>query len=132
MEQDITFHATAGKYFYGDSGYELESRFWFGDSYIAVFYENTDAQIAGVGINIPLTPRKDMKVTPFGQLKGRDNWRLGLSTQVGERNVLVFNQAYAPSSQITLDKTMYKRGRLTSSYIYSNLARMKEAYESYK
>ena len=132
VEQDITFHATAGKYFYGDSGYELESRFWFGDSYIAVFYENTDAQIAGVGINIPLTPRKDMKVTPFGQLKGRDNWRLGLSTQVGERNVLVFNQAYAPSSQITLDKTMYKRGRLTSSYIYSNLARMKEAYESYK
>lgn len=132
VEQDITFHATAGKYFYGDSGYQLESRFWFGDSYIAVYYENTDAQIAGVAINIPLTPRKDMKVTPFGQLKGRDNWRLGLSTQIGERNVLVFNQAYAPSSQITLDKTMYKRGRLTSSYIYSNLARMKEAYESYK
>ena len=97
-----------------------------------MFYENTDAQKAGVALNIPLTPRKDMKVTPFGQLKGRDNWRIGLGTQVGKRNFLVFNQAYAPSSQITLDKTMYKRGRLTSSYIYSNLARMKEAYESYK
>ena len=132
VERDITLHATAGQYFYGDSGYQLESRFWFGDSYVAVYYENTDAQKAGVAINIPLTPRKDMKVTPFGQLKGRDNWRIGLSTQIGKLNTLVFNQAYAPSSQITLDKTMYKRGRLTSSYIYSNLARMKEAYESYK
>ncbi|MCZ4253778.1 YjbH domain-containing protein [Pseudoalteromonas shioyasakiensis] len=132
VEQDITLHATAGKYFYGDSGVKLESRFWFGDSYIAVFYENTDAQKAGVGLSIPLTPRKDMKVTPFGQLKGRDIWRVGLSTQIGEFNRLVFNQGYAPSTQVSLDNTMFKRGRLTSSYIYSNLARMKEAYESYK
>lgn len=132
VEQDITFHATAGKYFYGDSGVKLESRFWFGDSYIAVFYENTDAQKAGVGLSIPLTPRKDMKVTPFGQLKGRDIWRIGLSTQIGTYNTLVFNQGYAPSTQVSLDNTMFKRGRLSSSYIYSNLARMKEAYESYK
>ena len=132
VEQDITFHATAGKYFYGDSGVKLESRFWFGDSYIAVFYEDTDAQKAGVGLSIPLTPRKDMKVTPFGQLKGRDIWRIGLSTQIGEVNRLVFNQGYAPSTQVSLDNTMFKRGRLTSSYIYSNLARMKDAYESYK
>ncbi|KTG22356.1 hypothetical protein AUR67_03780 [Pseudoalteromonas sp. XI10] len=132
VEQDITLHATAGKYFYGDSGVKLESRFWFGDSYIAVFYENTDAQKAGVGLSIPLTPRKDMKVTPFGQLKGRDIWRIGLSTQIGTYNTLVFNQGYAPSTQVSLDNTMFKRGRLTSSYIYSNLARMKEAYESYK
>ena len=132
VEQDITLHATAGNYFYGDSGVKLESRFWFGDTYVAVYYEDTDAQKAGVAINIPLTPRKDMKVSPFGQLKGREYWRVGLGTQIGQLNTLVFNQAYTPSSQVTLEHTMFKRGRLNSSYIYSNLARMKEAYESYK
>lgn len=132
VEQDITFHATAGKYFYGDSGYQLESRFWFGDSYVAISYQDSDAQVAGVAINIPLTPRKDMKVSPIGQLKGSANWRTGMQSQVGTKNVLVFNQGYAPITEINLDRTILKRGRLSSSYIYSNLARMKEAYESYK
>ena len=132
VEQDITFHATAGKYFYGDSGYQLESRFWFGDSYVAISYQDSDAQVAGVAINIHLTPRKDMKVSPIGQLKGSAKWRTGMQSQVGTKNVLVFNQGYAPITEINLDRTILKRGRLSSSYIYSNLARMKEAYESYK
>ena len=132
VEQDVTLHATAGNYFYGDSGVKLESRFWFGDAYIGVFYQNTDSQKAGVALNIPLTPRKDMHVTSFGQLKGKEDWRVSLGTQIGDRNFLVFNQAYAPSTAITLDNTLFKKGRLTSSYLYGNLARMKEAYESYK
>ena len=132
IEQDVTLHATAGNYFYGDSGVKLESRFWFGDAYIGIFYQNTDTQKAGVALNIPLTPRKDMHVTSFGQLKGKEDWRVSLGTRIGESNVLVFNQGYAPSTAITLDNTLFKKGRLTSSYLYGNLARMKEAYESYK
>merc|ERR1712098_924886 len=118
-----------GNYFYGDSGYKLESRFWYGDSYVGIFYQETDLQKVGVAINIPLTPRKDMNVTRFGQLKGKSAWRTSVSTRVGnDVNTLVFNEGYAPTSSITLDNTVFNKGRLNSSYIYSNLARMKEAY----
>ena len=133
VEQDITLHASGGNYFYGDSGYKLESRFWYGDSYVGIFYQETDSQKVGVAINIPLTPRKDMNVTRFGQLKGKSAWRTSVSTRVGnDINTLIFNEGYAPTSSITLDNTVFNKGRLNSSYIYSNLARMKEAYESYK
>ncbi|MEI8605404.1 YjbH domain-containing protein [Pseudoalteromonas sp. B160] len=44
VEQDITLHAQAGDFWYEDSGYKLESRFWFGDSYLAVFFEDSSAQ----------------------------------------------------------------------------------------
>ena len=133
VEHDITLHATGGNYFYEDSGYKLESRFWFGDSYVGVYYQDTESQKIGVAISIPLTPRKDMNVTRYGQLKGQAAWRTSVGTRIGnDVNTLVFNEAYAPTSSITLDNTVFNKGRLNASYIYNNLARMKEAYESYK
>lgn len=133
VEQDITFHARAGDFWYEDSGYKLESRFWFGDSYLAVFYEDSSAQKAGAAISIPLTPRKDMSVTRFGQVKGNEAYRHSIGTQVGKsHNRLVFNQLYAPSSIVGLDKTFFNQGRLSSDYVYKHLPRLKEAYLKYQ
>lgn len=133
VEHDITFHARAGDFWYEDSGYKLESRFWFGDSYLAVFFEDSRAQKAGAAISIPLTPRKDMSITRFGQAKGTEAYRHSISTQVGKsHNRLVFNQLYAPSSIVGLDKTFFNQGRLSSDYVYKHLPRLKEAFLKYQ
>lgn len=133
VEQNMTLHAQVGNYFYGDSGVKLESRFWFGDSYIGLFYENTDAQKAGASISIPLTPRKDMAVTRYGQVTGTSEYRHSISSQIGEsHNRLVFNQGYTPGTAVNLDNLLLNQGRASSDYIYANLARLKEVYLTYR
>lgn len=133
VEQNITLHAQAGDFWYEDSGYKLESRFWFGDSYLAVFFEDSSAQRAGAAISIPLSPRKDMSVTRFGQVKGNEAYRHSIGTQVGKsHNQLVFSQLYAPSTAVGLDKTFFNQGRLSSDYVYKHLPRLKEVYLKYR
>lgn len=133
VEQDITLHAQAGNYWYEDSGYKLESRFWFGDSYLAVYYEDTNTTKAGLAFSIPLSPRKDMKAYKFGQIKGTESYRHTASTEIGEStNRLVFSQGFIPGSAISTYRTFLNQGRMSSDYVYQNLARLKEAYLTYR
>ncbi len=133
VEQNITLHATAGEFWSEDTGARVESRFWFGDSYISLFYEDTSVRKAGVAFSIPLSPQKDMNVTRYGQVRGTEAWRHTASTQVGEsHNRLVFNQGFTPKTAITLDRTFLNQGRMSSDYIYANLLRLKEVYIKYK
>jgi hypothetical protein len=133
LEQDITLHATAGNFWYEDSGARVESRFWFGDSYLAIYAEDTRVQKVGIAFSIPLSPRKDMTVSKYGQVKGTSAWRYGISTQVGEsHNRLVFNQAYVPSKSVNLDSMLFNQGRISTQYVYSNLTRLKEVYNKYR
>ena len=132
LEQDITLHATAGNFWYEDSGARVESRFWF-DSYLAIYAEDTRVQKVGIAFSIPLSPRKDMAVSKYGQVKGTSAWRYGISTQVGEsHNRLVFNQAYVPSKSVNLDRMLFNQGRISTQYVYSNLTRLKEVYNKYR
>lgn len=133
VEQDITLHATAGEFWSEDTGAKIESRFWFGDSYLSIFLEDTAVRKVGLAFSIPLTPRKDMNVTRFGQVKGNEAWRHTASTQIGQsHNQLVFNQGYIPTTAISLDKTFLNQGRMSSDYIYGNLSRLKDVYIKYK
>ncbi|MBH0029179.1 YjbH domain-containing protein [Pseudoalteromonas sp. SWN29] len=133
VEKNITLHATAGEFWSEDTGAKVESRFWFGDSYLSLFLEDTAVRKVGIAFSIPLTPRKDMNVTRFGQVKGAEAWRHTASTQIGEsHNQLVFNQGYTPSTAISLDKTFLNQGRMSSDYIYGNLSRLKDVYIKYK
>ena len=132
-EQDITLHARMGKYWQEDQGVKVESRFWFGDSYISIFAADTEAQQVGIAFSIPLSPRKDMSVTPYGQIRGVEAWRHSVSTRVGEsQNYLVGKQAYKPYTRISMNKTFLNQGRNSSSYVYANLARLREAYMTFK
>lgn len=133
VEQDITLHATAGEFWSEDSGAKVESRFWFGDSYLSVYFEDTAVRKVGIAFSIPLTPQKDMNVSRYGQIKGAEAWRHTVSTQIGQsHNNLVFNQAYTPETSISLDKTFLNQGRMSSDYLYANLARLKNVYLKYK
>lgn len=132
-EKNVSFHATAGKFWEEDKGYKLESRFWFGDSYVSLFMSDTEVQQAGIAFSIPLTPRKDMKVTKYGQVTGNKAWRHKVSTRIGEsHNQLLNKAAYVTDTAINLNRTFFNQGRLSSSYVNSNMARLKEAYLSYK
>jgi len=133
VEQDITLHATAGEFWSADTGAKVESRFWFGDSYLSIFLEDTAVRKVGIAFSIPLTPQKDMNVTRYGQIKGNEAWRHTASTQIGQsHNQLVFNQGYTPATAISLDKTFLNQGRMSSDYIYANLSRLKGVYIKYK
>ncbi|TLX45085.1 hypothetical protein C1E24_20820 [Pseudoalteromonas phenolica] len=132
-EQDITLHASMGKFWALDEGVKVESRFWFGDSYIAIYAADTAAQQVGIAFSIPLSPRKDMSVTPYGQIKGNEAWRHGVTTRVGEsHNALVRGQASKMYTRVNMERTFLNQGRNSSSYVYANLARLREAYLTYK
>ncbi|WP_125717078.1 YjbH domain-containing protein [Pseudoalteromonas rubra] len=133
VEQDISFHLSGGEFWQRDKGMKVETKFWFGDSYVSVYAYDTDVQVAGISFSIPLTPRKDMAVSEYGQVKGNQAWRHGVSTRIGEgTNALVYKKGYTPETSVSLDRTYFNQGRLSGSYVYANLARLREAYLTFK
>ncbi|CCQ10267.1 hypothetical protein PALB_11320 [Pseudoalteromonas luteoviolacea B = ATCC 29581] len=132
-DYDISLSAKAGKFFYGDTGFKLETKFWFGDTALDVFYQNTDIQMVGFGINIPLTPRTDYRATPFGQVTGNKNWRHQIRTRVGnDANYLNFGAAIEPKTSHSIERTYFNQDRLSASYVLNHLARLKEVYTVYQ
>ncbi|KZW98816.1 hypothetical protein JL49_20705 [Pseudoalteromonas luteoviolacea] len=132
-EKDISFHVTGGKFWRKDSGFKVETRFWFGDSYVALYGEETNVQVAGVALSIPLSKRKSMNMSRFGQVKGNHAWRHQVGTRVGsDSNYLVYQQAYIPKTDISLSRSFFNQGRSSVDYIYTNLTRLREAYLTYK
>ncbi|MFC3033129.1 YjbH domain-containing protein [Pseudoalteromonas fenneropenaei] len=132
-DHDVTLSAKAGKFLYGDTGFKLEGKFWFGDAAVDIFYQNTDVQMVGIGFNIPLTPRKDYAVTQFGQLSGNKNWRHQVRTRIGETsNNLSFNTAILPQTSQSIERTYLNQDRLSVGYIQNHLERLKEAYSTFK
>ncbi|BDF93278.1 YjbH domain-containing protein [Pseudoalteromonas sp. KAN5] len=131
-EKDVSFHVTGGEFWNDDSGYLLETKFWFGDANIALSYSDTNIEKVGISFTIPLTARKDMNAGNW-QVKGAKSWTHGVKTRIGEsHNALDFNSAFIPISSIDLDKSFLNQDRMSSSYVYAHLARLKEAYETYK
>ncbi|WP_462173374.1 YjbH domain-containing protein [Pseudoalteromonas xiamenensis] len=132
-DYDITLSAKAGKFFYGDTGFKLESKFWFGDTAIDLFYQNTDVQMVGIGLNIPLTPRKDYGVTEFGQLTGNKNWRHQIRSRIGDsHNELSFGTAIQIQTNQSIERAYFNQDRLSSGYILNHAERLKEAYTTFK
>ncbi|MGS0534755.1 YjbH domain-containing protein [Pseudoalteromonas sp. SaAl2] len=131
-EKDVSFHVTGGRFWNDDSGYKLEAKFWFGDANLSLIYSNTDVQKVGLGFSIPLAPRKDMTAGNW-QIKGDNSWSQTVSTVVGnDVNLINTASATTPASSIDLDKTFLNQDRMSSSYVYAHLARLKEAFETYK
>lgn len=131
-EKDVSFHITAGQFWNEDNGYKLETKFWFGDANIALTYSNTTIEKVGIGFSIPLTPRKDMDAGNW-QIKGTNSWNHSVQTRIGEsHNQLDFGSATTPRSSISIDQNFLNQDRMSSSYVYAHLARLKEAFETYK
>ncbi|OUS31448.1 hypothetical protein A9Q99_02435 [Gammaproteobacteria bacterium 45_16_T64] len=129
---DTSTEVTGGKFWNGDKGVRLESKFWFEDNAISLVYKNTDAEFIAITWNLPLTPRKDFN-SRWGQIKGKPDWTYGIQTMINnDSNDLAFGPGVIPKMQFETENTYLNRDRLSPSYLYKNLTRLREAYLRYK
>ncbi|MBB1416522.1 MULTISPECIES: YjbH domain-containing protein [Pseudoalteromonas] len=131
-EKDVSFHISGGQFWNEDTGYKLETKFWFGDANITVMYSDTDVEKVGIGFSIPLSPRKDMDAGNW-QVTGTKSWTHSVNTIINQKvNLINTSSATILKSSIDLDNTFLNQDRMSSSYVYAHLARLKEAFEIYK
>lgn len=118
---DISTTFSSGKFFEQDTGYRLDFKFLFDDNAISFFYKNTNKEFIGMGISIPLTPRKSME-TPVFRLKGDNQWSYMLQTQTGEsRNRVDFGNATFPLLPVPNDSLLFNDDRLNTNYLRSRI-----------
>ncbi|KAA1174665.1 YjbH domain-containing protein [Marinobacter salinexigens] len=85
---DAQFTVYGGQFFAEDTGFRVDSRFWFGDYALTMQYKNTDAEFISLGWVIPLTPVKDHQFR-YLQVKGDADWNYSVQTRINEdRNLL--------------------------------------------
>lgn len=109
---DAQFTVFGGQFFAEDTGFRVDSRFWFGDYAITLQYKNTDAEFVSLGWVIPLTPVKDHQFRYF-QVRGDADWNYAVQTRINEdTNDLSFGGAGIIRSSNSLQETYFNRGRL--------------------
>lgn len=129
--QDVSLETTYGEFWEGDEGYRVDTRFWFGDTSVTLEYKDTDAQFVGMRWTIPLTPRRDI-LTPYGQIKGRENWNYGLQTRINEdANFVSFGAATIPRTRNEIERVYANNDRLSPTYVKNHWRRLKEAAKQY-
>ena len=108
---DVQLTVHAGEFFEGDTGFRFDSRFWFGDTAILLSYKNTDAEFVGLGVMIPLTPRKDRQFR-YLQVRGNPDWSYTVQTRINEdANLLSFGSATIVRPANSLDRLYLNRLR---------------------
>jgi hypothetical protein len=114
---------TAGRFHNQDAGWRVSSVHFFGDNLFKVFLRRTGntetanmptRSFAGFEVSFPLGPQR---ASDLGALtvRGRDRWRTGLETKVGEAdNYLTAGYGFVPQVRhgITTDGTDYDRSGL--------------------
>lgn len=130
--QDVSIETTYGEFWEGDEGYRIDTRFWFGDTAVTLEYKDTAAQFVGMRWTLPLTPRRDW-LTPYGQLKGRENWHYGLQTRINEdANLTSFGSAVIPRTRNEIERVYMNNDRLSPTYLKTHWRRLKEAVSESK
>ncbi|CBL44636.1 Hypothetical protein HDN1F_10530 [gamma proteobacterium HdN1] len=128
---DVALEGTYGEFLEGDKGFRLDTKFWFGDTAISLEYKNTDAEFIGLRWTLPLTPRRDY-LSPYGQIKGRENWNYGIQTRINEKtNDVHFGTAQIPSARHELERTYLNNDRLSPAYVKNHWQRLREAAQRY-
>jgi len=109
---DVQLSIHGGEFFEGDTGFRVDSRFWFGDYAVILSYKNTEAEFVGLGVVIPLTPRRDRQ-TRYAQLRGNPDWSYVLQTRINEdANFVAFGSATIVRPANTLERLYLNRLRL--------------------
>lgn len=109
---DAQFSVHGGKFFEEDTGFRVDSRFWFGDYALTLQYKNTDAEFVSLGWVIPLTPVKDRQWR-YLQIKGDANWNYSVQSRINEdTNDLSFGGASILESSNPLQELYLNRGRI--------------------
>lgn len=145
---DLSLEATGGKFWFGDIGFALELKRFFGDAAFSVYYKDSKTpdkkhwQAGGVMLAFPLTPEKDMKHYYKMQLRGTEEWSYGQETTFMNNNGADSSKsgnfipdvpiAVAPLLTGSLYNQYYNRDRLNASYIKNHLDRMRNSWIKYK
>ena len=130
---------TAGRFYLDDGGVRLDLERHFGDAIVGLFYKfaGRDDQAAGVGLSLPLTPRRDQRPR-WLQLKGPRRWAHGLGTTLnGPPNATSPDGTnpirplllYEPMLDLDLERDLHDAGRLGGAYLDAHAPRMAQAYE---
>ncbi len=140
---DVAVEATGGKFWAQDTGYMIDLQRFFGDTSLSLYFKDiksaTDSQRyrqAGVQIDLPLTPRRDMKAKPL-QLRGIQDWSFSQETGIvssgtQNSNYIKSDAAIVPDTTESLAVYFYDRERLNPAYILAHTARIKEAWQHYR
>lgn len=132
----LTTELTYGKFFGGDTGYQISQRFWHGDTTLTAYIRRTsmntsDRQVsfAGMMLSIPLTPRQNRGLQNFGW-RGTPQWSYALETKILDTDNRItggYGQVLSVGEPLA---TTLNRDRNTTQYFQSQTARMKEAFNS--
>ena len=129
---DLSSSITWGQFWEEDQGLRIDLKFWFGDSAVNIFYKDTDNTFVGMGISLPLTPKRVFNRS-WVQIKGANNWQYALQTKIrNPRNDLSFRSAILPPLPQKLDSTLFNEDRLSPLYIQRNIDRLFEALPAQK
>ena len=128
-ELDVSLSVEAGQFWRQDKGMKISAEFYFGDTKVGVFAQDTDVQSIGISVSVPLTPRRDMRPSMI-QLKGADKWdyQLLTRTDAGRGNPLAPQRAYRPSYLSHIDGTYLNDDRLSVAYMQANIERLRSAF----
>lgn len=109
---DTQFDVYGGQFFAEDTGFRVDSRFWFGDYALTLSYKNTDAEFISLGWVIPLTPTKT-KQFRYAQIRGNADWNYSVQTRINEdQNLTAFGGAAIVRSANPIQYLYLNRGRL--------------------
>lgn len=140
-----TLEAKAGRFFNGDEGFLVYSRFWFGDVSITPYYRKTkreegyfpnrpygrqivpalpDRAFAGLEFSLPLAPRKGYS-SRWLRANGNDRFSYGIETVVNNpSNDLLREYGQFTPVPLSLDGTVFNFDRASDAYLQSNLRRL--------
>ncbi|WP_218509434.1 YjbH domain-containing protein [Variovorax sp. dw_308] len=125
--------ATAGQFMNNDRGVKLGIKQWFHDVAVSVYvrrskfdYQPTSHMFAGIEIQIPLTPRKDMSPIHHIQVVGNPRWTYAVETLIREdSNLITTNMGVMPVGAV-LNGT-FNSDRSGLVYLEENLPRLRSA-----
>jgi hypothetical protein len=129
QELDVSLSVEVGQFWRQDKGMKISAEFYFGDTKVGVFAQDTDVQSIGISVSVPLTPRRDMRPSMI-QLKGADKWDYQLLTRsdFDGGNPLAPQRAYRPSYLSHIDGTYLNDDRLSVAYMQANIERLRSAF----
>ncbi|WP_139285235.1 YjbH domain-containing protein [Terriglobus roseus] len=140
---DLGFEGVAGRFWGQDTGFKVSMQRFFGDASASLYFKDSKLQNgperwlqAGIQLEFPLTPRRDMKARPI-QIRGNQDWLYAQETGIASSSIQNSNYiqpglAVVPEPAQALDLYFYDRERLNADYIRSHTERIKDAWRFFR
>jgi hypothetical protein len=132
--QTAVTEVTHGKFWAGDTGFNINQRFWYGDTTVNVYFRRSRmganqplVSFAGLQLAFPFTPRENKSFQHIG-IRGASLWAYSLETKVLEKdNIITRGYGEVPRVGESL-VTTFNRDRNGVRYFDTNISRMRNAY----